>query len=32
MKKLLEKIKLKFKAWWKRHIVDEIPEHLGDLY
>lgn len=28
MKKLLEKIKLKFKLWWKLHIVDDCPEHL----
>lgn len=32
MKKLLKKIKLKFKEWWKRNIVDEVPPHLEDLY
>lgn len=32
MKKLLEKIKLKVRGWWKRHIVDDCPEHLNNNF
>jgi hypothetical protein len=32
MKKLLEKIKLKLKKWWKENIVDDCPEHLNDIF
>lgn len=32
MKKLLEKIKLKLKKWWKENIVDDYPEHLNDIF
>jgi hypothetical protein len=32
MKNILEKIKQRFKEWWKQNIVDDCPEHLNDNY
>jgi hypothetical protein len=32
MKNILKKIKERFKAWWKKHIVDDVPPHLEDLF
>ena len=26
------KMKRKLKTWWKKHIVDDAPENLGDLF
>lgn len=26
MKFIIQKIK----SWWKKHIIDEVPEHLAD--
>jgi len=27
-----EKMKRKFKNWWKRHIVDDVPKELEDYF
>lgn len=29
---MVQKIILKFKEWWKKHIVDVVPPHLDDLF
>jgi len=21
-----------FKSWWRRHIADDVPEHLKDIF
>jgi hypothetical protein len=26
----MKSIIYKIKSWWKRHIIDEVPEHLAD--
>jgi len=27
-----EKMKRKFKNWWKKHIVDDVPKEMEDLF
>jgi hypothetical protein len=27
---MISRILGKIKSWWKRHIIDEVPEHLED--
>ena len=29
---MVQKIILKFKKWWRKHIVDVVPSHLDDLF
>jgi len=28
----MNKILLKIKKWWRKHIVDVVPSHLDDLF
>lgn len=29
---MINKIIFKIKQWWKKHICDEVPEHLADMF
>ena len=29
---MVQKIMIKLLFWWKRHIADDVPQHLGDLF
>jgi hypothetical protein len=29
---MVQKILLKIKKWMRRHIIDEVPPHLDDLF
>jgi len=29
---MVQKIIMKFKTWWAKHIVSEVPPHLDDLF
>ncbi len=29
---MVQKIVLKLKLWWKRHIADDVPPHLDELF
>jgi len=29
---MVQKIILKVKKWWRKHIIDVVPPHLDDLF
>ena len=32
MKNVIHRFKTYIKGWWKRHIADDMPEHLNDNF
>lgn len=31
MKNMIKKFKIRFKKWWKKHIIDYCPPELEDI-